>query len=207
MSGGRWLARLRWWIAPLAAVFVLARVTVLERDAYFYRFGAAVHTGVFPVEATNFVKQAGLSGKMFNTYGIGGYLIWELWPDWKVFIDGREDVYLRAGVLEDYLAGFTDRERWQALVGKYGIDFALVRYPESTAPTPDRSLETLAFERQEWALVYFDDIVVVYVRRNGKNDRVVQRYEIRSVQPLQVSSYLDPIVKDQETAARSSWMR
>jgi Tetratricopeptide repeat len=198
LSRGQWLTRLQWWIPALGGVLLLARVTVLEREAYFYRFGAAVHTGVFPVEAANFVKQTGLSGKMFNTYGIGGYLIWELWPDWKVFIDGREDVYLRAGVLEDYLTGFADRERWQALVKKYGIDFAMVRYPESAAPTPDRSLETVAFERQNWALVYFDDTVVIYARRNGRNDSVVQRYEIRSVQPLQLSSYLDPIAKDPE---------
>jgi hypothetical protein len=194
----QWLARWRWWIPALAGVLLLARVTVLEREAYFYRFGAAVHRGVFPVEATNFVKQAGLSGKMFNTYGIGGYLIWGLWPDWKVFIDGREDVYLRAGVLEDYLTGFADRQRWQALVTKYGIDFALVRYPESAAPAPDRSMETVGFGRQEWALIYFDDVVVIYVRRNGKNDGVIQRYEIHTVQPLQLSSYLDPIVKDPE---------
>ena len=198
LSGCPWLARVRWWMPSLAAVLLLARVTVLERDAYFYRFGAAIHNGVFPVEATDFVKKAGISGKMFNTYGIGGYLIWELWPKWKVFIDGREDVYLRAGVLQDYLAGFIDRQHWQALVGKYGIDFALVRYPESPARRPDQSLETLAFERQEWALVYFDDIVVIYVRRNGKNDSVIQRHEIRTVQPLQVSSYLDPIVKNQQ---------
>jgi hypothetical protein len=197
-SRAQWLARWRWWIPALAGVLLLARVTVLERDAYFYRFGADVHRGVFPVEATNFVKQAGLSGRMFNTYGIGGYLIWGLWPEWKVFIDGREDVYLRAGVLEDYLTGFADRQRWQALVTKYGIDFALVRYPESAAPTLDRSLETVAFERGSWALVYFDDVVAIYVRRNGKNDGAVQRYEIRTVQPLQLSSYLDPIVKDPE---------
>jgi tetratricopeptide (TPR) repeat protein len=73
-----------------------------------------------------------------------------------------------------------------------------VRYPESSAPRPDQSLEKLAFERQEWALIYFDDIVAIYVRRNGKNDSVIQRHEIRTIQPLQVSSYLDPIVKNEQ---------
>jgi hypothetical protein len=197
LSGAPWLARVRWWMPSLAGALLLARVTVLERDAYFYRFGAGVHAGVFPVAAADFVRQAGISGKMFNTYGIGGYLIWELWPDWKVFIDGREDVYLGAGVLHDYLAGFADRGHWQVLVDKYAIDFALVRYPESPAVRPDQSLDKLAFDRQDWALVYFDDIVATYVRRNARNDRVIQQHEIRMVQPLQVSSYLDPIVKNE----------
>jgi len=72
--------------------------------------------------------------RMFNSYGFGGYLIWTLWPERRVFIDGREDVYLGPGILEEYVHCFDSRERWQALVAKYGIDYAWCATPSSRLP-------------------------------------------------------------------------
>jgi tetratricopeptide (TPR) repeat protein len=142
-----------------------------------------------------FLKSAGISGHMFNSYGLGGYLIWRLWPDQRVFIDGREDVYLKPGVLAEYVHAFDSRENWLRIVGKYAVDYAVVRYPEQPPSSPERSLDYLAFPRQDWGLVYFDDVAAVYVRRNGRNDAALGG-EIRMVQPLQVSGYLDGIVAD-----------
>jgi len=135
---------------------------------------------------------------MFNSYGLGGYLVWSLWPEHKVFIDGREDVYLAPGVLREYVHCFDSRESWQALEKKYGFDFAVVRYPEAPPQAPEKSLEILAFPREEWSLVYFDDIVAIYARRSGANSRVAAAREIKTVQPMQASGYLDAIVKDPE---------
>lgn len=196
LSQIKWPAWLRTWLPATAALCLMSGSAALERDTYFYRFGAGVHAGVFPVEAARFLKQSGMAGKMFNTYGMGGYLIWELWPGKKVFIDGREDVYLKPGVLEEYVRCFESRERWHALVARYGIDFAILRYPESPPSSPERSVEVLAFSRQEWALIYFDEVAAIYARRNGLNDELIRKSEIRMVQPLQLSSYLDEIARD-----------
>jgi hypothetical protein len=46
-----------------------------------------------PVKAVNFIVANGITGNMFNNYGDGGYLIYRLSPDRKVFIDGRADLY------------------------------------------------------------------------------------------------------------------
>ena len=43
----------------------------------------------YPVDAAAFLKKNRISGNMFNPYAWGGYLIWALYPDHKVFIDGR----------------------------------------------------------------------------------------------------------------------
>jgi tetratricopeptide (TPR) repeat protein len=196
LSQVKWPSRLQTWLPATVALFLMGASAALERDTYFYRFGAGIHTGVFPAEAARFLKQSGIAGKMFNTYGMGGYLIWELWPEKKVFIDGREDVYLKPGVLEEYVRCFDSRERWLALVERYGIDFAILRYPESPPSTPERSVEVLAFSRQEWALIYFDEVAAIYARRNGLNDELIRKSEIRMVQPLQLSSYLDDIARD-----------
>jgi len=198
LSRVKWLSHLHWrWPALIGLVFMLTAANTVHNN-YFYRFGTGVHDGVFPVDAVEFIKGNEISGRMFNTYGIGGYLIWELWPEHKVFIDGREDVYLQSGVLPDYVRCFDSHSDWQKLVAKYAIDYAVVRYPEKTPDRPDQSLDVLAFPRNEWGLVYFDDVAAVYIRRNGKNESVLREKEIRMVQPFQISSYLDEIIVDPE---------
>jgi hypothetical protein len=47
---------------------------------------------VFPVQAVEFIKQNQISGRFFNSYNWGGYLLWSL-PDYPVFVDGRTDLY------------------------------------------------------------------------------------------------------------------
>ena len=188
--------RLRWWIPALISVIPLVCIVVSNSQSYAYRFGPGVHPTVLPVEAAEFIKQSRLSGRMFNVYEFGGYLIWRLNPEIKVFIDGREDVYVAAGIADDYIDADSYPRRWRNLADKYAIDFAVIKYPTTPPPSPDLSVERLAFARSDWALVYFDDLAIIYVRRNGKNDRIIQECEIKTVQPLQLSVYLDNIVRD-----------
>jgi hypothetical protein len=198
LSRVKWLSRLHWRWPAMAGLLIMLLAVSMVRSSYSYRFGMRAHEGLFPVEAANFIQENKLAGRMFNSYTAGGYLVWELWPEHKVFIDGREDVYLEPGVLDDYTRCFNSRSDWQNVVDKYDIDFAVVRYPEQAPTRPDDSLDTLAFPRNEWGLVYFDDVVAIYIRRNGKNDLVLREKEIRMVQPFQLSSYLDGIISDPE---------
>lgn len=43
----------------------------------------------FPSGAADYLLANHIAGPIFNTYEYGGYLIWRLWPEQKVFIDGR----------------------------------------------------------------------------------------------------------------------
>jgi len=70
-----------------AAVLILASGTlrVAEGKAFqLYAFDA-----VRPSGAAEFILAHHITGPMFNTYEQGGYLIWRLWPQERVFIDGR----------------------------------------------------------------------------------------------------------------------
>ena len=43
----------------------------------------------YPAGAADFLLAHHVAGPIFNTYEYGGYLIWRLWPEQRVFIDGR----------------------------------------------------------------------------------------------------------------------
>jgi tetratricopeptide (TPR) repeat protein len=195
--------RLARQVLPAAGALALAVWSVtLERAGAFYRFGVGVHPGLFPAGVVEFLRDARLPGNMFNSYGLGGYLIWELTPERRVFIDGREDIYFEAGVLDEYLHAFDSPARWRALVDKYGIGYAVVKYPDSPPARPEQSPEVVAFPRDEWALVYYDDVAAIYARREIVDAARLRDWEISTIQPLQRSSYLDAALADPDRARR-----
>jgi len=49
-------------------------------------------TGMFPVNAVNFIHQNRIPGPLYNDFDWGGFLTWYM-PEYPVVIDGRTDVY------------------------------------------------------------------------------------------------------------------
>ncbi len=111
----------------------------------------------FPVAAAEYLRAHPADGPLLNEYGWGGYLAWVHVPARGVFIDGRADIYERAGVLEDYLKITRLEPGAFGLLGKYGIRACLLE--------PDAPLATVLAESPGWEKAYGDSVSVVYVRR------------------------------------------
>jgi hypothetical protein len=79
--------------------------------------------GNFPAEAVRFMRAKNVSGPLFNYLGWGGYLIWSAWPDYKVFVDGREIDPKAFGKYVGILRGTSD---WKEVLDSYGINAILV---------------------------------------------------------------------------------
>jgi hypothetical protein len=111
-----------------------------------------------PVDAAGWLAHHPPPGNMFNTYNWGGYLIWALYPDQPVFIDGRTDLYsLDSRVLEDYSTVHWIRPGWQEVLDRYGVGFVLTERAGL--------LDTLLAQIGDWSPVYVDDIAVIYQRQ------------------------------------------
>lgn len=78
-----------------------------------------------PVNAASFVLANGISGNLFNTYHYGGYLIYRLWPNRKVLIDGRADMYGDKFV-DDYMHIHDGGQNWKDKFQRLSIDYAIV---------------------------------------------------------------------------------
>ncbi|MCZ6514783.1 MAG: hypothetical protein O6850_02850 [Acidobacteria bacterium] len=113
----------------------------------------------FPARAVEYLRQNPAPGPVLNEYGWGGYLIWSLSPEHKVFIDGRADIYEYGGVLGDYLQIMSLHGDTLILLRKYNIRACLI---SNEAP-----LGTLLAALPEWGKAYSDDMSVLYVRRAG----------------------------------------
>jgi hypothetical protein len=110
----------------------------------------------FPVGAVEYLINNQLAGPMFNNYGFGGYLVWSLGPEYKVFIDGRGDAYERGGVLSDYVHISGLKPGALDVLRGYGVQSCVLRR--------DEPLATVLYASPEWRRVYRDDITAIFVR-------------------------------------------
>lgn len=85
-------------------------------------FGVA---DIFPAGAVDFLRREGRRGTLWNPYGWGGYLVWHLYPDLRVSIDGRAAVYgperFRDHLIVDELG-----PGWQEVLARQDVDVMLV---------------------------------------------------------------------------------
>jgi hypothetical protein len=178
----RWLraARVQGWLSPprrvvrppstgLALVnwllLALVLVSVGVRVALPLRVSSSVESErrILPLDAVVWIQEHRPRGPMFNSYNWGGYLIWHLWPDYEVFVDGRTDLY-GDELLNQYLQVRFARPGFQEVLDEYGVNFLLVEAEGFT----DNFL-TLD-DGDDWTLVYSDDVAVIYVRESDEND-------------------------------------
>lgn len=116
----------------------------------------------YPVECVKYVQRTALKGRMFNTYRWGGYLIFNLWPQHHVFVDGRADVAGR-DLMEDYQTAKDLKDGWQDVLERYEIDWVLM---DTTSPLC-RALDL----HEGWRRVCDEESAELYVRVGSVADR------------------------------------
>jgi hypothetical protein len=108
-----------------------------------------------PIAAVEFLKSQRLPAPIYNRYGWGGYLIYHLYPDYRVYIDGRADVYGDAFFTEA-MHTYDGVGNWREPLDKYGIQTVII--------DPDVPLSTLLRDDRDWSKVFEDDQAVIFRR-------------------------------------------
>jgi hypothetical protein len=106
---------------------------------------------VFPVAAADWLAAHPQSGNMFNDINWGGYLLYRLWPEQKVFVDSQTDFYGEA-LVREYERALTAQEGWENVLDLYAVEWAVL--PVS-APLAGR------LEEAGWKVLYRDEIAVI----------------------------------------------
>jgi len=111
----------------------------------------------FPAAAVEFILAQRPAQPIFNEYVWGGYLIWRLYPDYRVYIDGRADVY-GDRLVEEWLATHDGKPSWRDGLDRRGIRMVLIK--------PDAALASLLRQDSGWQNVFEDKEAVIFVRRS-----------------------------------------
>lgn len=161
----------------------------------FKLFGLGINEYRIPAGAVRYMDHNGIVGKLFNPFHWGGYLIWTGYPQRTVFIDPR------GGLSEELLEKFSIAKAgnlWmlEQLFRAYGFEAVILDYPSREAGA--KGLSGLVLSDPNWALVYWDDTALLYLRRDGRYQPLIQKDEYRFLNPAAgrngISSHLgDPV--------------
>lgn len=143
-----------------------------------------------PAGAARFVQDNNITGRLFNSYGYGGFLSWTLGPERKIFMDGRYPFYSLLQEKTSLLERPVIRDKdWQTFFSKYGVDHALTKYFLTWLPLPypqepfPISMMDIMFPPAEWALVYWDDNATVFLKRIPRHENTIKKTEFKAVCP------------------------
>jgi hypothetical protein len=187
------LKRLRWSETGIYALAVSAiAATIAINGRYTPELRSA--DWAYPVEAAKFLREHQITGRMFNTYEYGGYLIWTLWPQQRVFIDGRA---LSESVFRDYgrILHFADGASGKSaidLLDQYGIDVILMNNFEYTTGVVYALSPALAEATDSpWKLVYADRTAVVFLRRPPPNIPPIDPEQVFTSMQLECALHIE----------------
>src|SRR5262249_58647892 len=111
----------------------------------------------FPSAAADFILRTKPEGNMYSSDQFGGYLIYRLHPQFKVFVDGRSDFYRQGSVLDDFDRIATVKPQWSGLLDKYEIRWMTLRR--------DEPLALIALAGGRWQCVYEDSVAQILIRK------------------------------------------
>jgi len=114
----------------------------------------------YPVAAAEFVAQHDLPGPLYNTYDWGGYLAWQLFPDYRVFWDGRQNSPEMFRLGWNVMVG---RPEWQQILDRFEVKTVVTRCLTMDKGQRYPLLDRLA-ESPDWALVFSGPASLVFVR-------------------------------------------
>ena len=161
---------------PLSILLTILFIVVINNSELFK---SGIRANNYPEGAAKFLKSNKIPGNMFNPYVWGGYLIWELYPDYKVFIDGRgligEVFFQEVKILQAYPKRFEGRPEWRDMLSAYNINwiltFSVDNFSGKLVP-----LVYALLNDPEWHLIYMDNISLIFLRDLPENKDLIQRF-------------------------------
>jgi len=158
-----------------------------------------IQRNAFPEGAAQFLEreQQTLSPlRMDNEWGWGGYLGYRLFPAYRVFVNGY---YVFYDLLMDEMASTDRPEHWQAFLDRHRLDLAVLKrgmrdmrvgyvYPNGSVKYAMRPYYIYFMPDYRWALVYWDSVALVFVRRTAAPEKWLKAHEYRVFHPGDVAA-------------------
>jgi hypothetical protein len=120
------------------------------------QLGREPGAATYPAGAVEYLRTHELTGNLFNSYQWGGYLVYQLYPRQRVFIDGRADVYGDEH-LDRYVQVARLRPEWRQVLAEHGVGTVLIE--------KDSALAVVLADDAGWQEAYAGPVERLFVRR------------------------------------------
>lgn len=113
-------------------------------------------------KASDFMLENKIEGNIFNNFDIGGYLIYRLYPRYKVFIDNRPEAYPKDFIQDIYIKLQQYPELQKHIFKKYHIQTVVFAHTDQT-PWAETFLIRM-YKDTSWRMVYLDSAMVIFTK-------------------------------------------
>lgn len=141
--------------------------------------------------ALTFFEKEELHGPIFNNFDIGSYIEYRLYPDEKVFIDGRPEAYPASFIQDTYRKMQTDPSLFAKVSKKYTFNTIVFAHTDQT-PWAEVFLRSIV-HNPEWMTVYLDPTMIILVRDVPSNQTVTKTFG------KQLQNYSFPLPRDEKS--------
>lgn len=152
-----------------------------------------------PVKLTRFLESERevLGGRtLLNPWHWGGYLGYRLYPDYRVFVDGR---YIFHPLLKPLYSATRSGESYGEFLDRRGVEVAALRRARQFTSMPFelrdgkrlfllRPFYVDFLPRERWAMIYWGDEGMVFVRREAFPEEWVREREFTHFRPDDLSA-------------------
>lgn len=141
--------------------------------------GEGIDENLTPINSTAFIKKIKPEKNLLNAFEFGGYLIAEL-RDYPVALDGR-------GAAENMVRQMNEASKSQSsseeFLNRYNINTVLETIPQTYQDASGKQMDSheYFFPRDKWALVFFDNVSVLYIRRIPAHEKIIETYEYKTI--------------------------
>ncbi|MBS1152936.1 MAG: hypothetical protein H6Q89_4634, partial [Myxococcaceae bacterium] len=197
---GRTTRAFRLALAALAPAGVLLGALALAPEPLLH-FASRIHLGPDPFRVPEAgaaaAKAMGISGRCFTSWDLSGFTEFTL-PDSPVYADPRllaypPEVFTQLDAAEQSQPGF------DALMDRYGVEWAFRSHQVMRLSGLGR------FPVERWALVYWDEASIIFLRRGlPKFEALIREHELRYFLPA--ASPFDSW-RELQGEARATWSR
>jgi tetratricopeptide (TPR) repeat protein len=171
----------RYGIAIALIVLFGQRINTILAQSY-YDFDSkelksplfGIDYGRYPKKAVDFILDHSVSPNILNDFNAGAYLIGRAYPERKVFIDGRTELYGPEFFKKysDLMKG--DVSVFDEIIDKYRLETILL------STTSDFLYDIIKhiYRSPQWKLVFLDNSGIVFLKDSPSHQEIINRYKI-----------------------------
>ncbi|MCA9750381.1 MAG: hypothetical protein KC414_14825, partial [Romboutsia sp.] len=161
----------------IASIILLTFCLVIPNQ-YFSYIRRNSGFGLLPYgqDMGDFILANKIKGPIFNNYDIGGYLIFKLFPEEKVFVDNRPEAYPSDFFKDIYIPMQEKKSIWEQFESNYRFN-SIIFYRHDLTPWGQKFLIE-RFQDKTWIPVYVDEFTIIFLKDNEINKDIISKYRL-----------------------------
>ncbi|WP_417738554.1 hypothetical protein [Rosistilla oblonga] len=155
--------------------------------AYFFYVGgwytvlpvqsAEMGTGNQPVGVVEYLKENHFRGRLQLPFGAGAYVMWHMYPDVLISIDGRYEVGYPPELLDEHRAFYRGEPGWEQMLDRYPSDAVVVPVGSPIVDAMQSQLHwRLSYQDDAYLLMTPPDSPIVWTDRDRRGETLPQNF-------------------------------